>query len=350
MKKILAIDGGGIRGIVPGQVLVALEQKLQAKSGRPEARLADFFDFFAGTSTGGILSSIYLCPAAEDPTKARFSAQQAVNLYIENGGRIFSVSVWQRIGSGNGLLDEKYDAKALENTLRAYFGDLPLSQLLRPCIMPAYDIQNRRAHFFGQHKAGLFGSGYDFRVRDVCRATSAAPTYFETALVKSLTNEAYALVDGGVFANNPALSAFSEVYNALGNPTTADMFIVSLGTGGQHAPYPYASAKDWGAAEWVRPIIDIMMDGAAETTDYHLSRIFSASNRSGQYVRIQPENMGAASAAIDDASSANLNALVQLGSDTARKFDAQLERIAATLVADGADPVVFAAPAVLAAQ
>lgn len=344
MKKILAIDGGGIRGIIPGQILVALEQKLQAKSGRPDARLADFFDFFAGTSTGAILSSIYLCPAADNATKARFSAQQAVDLYVQNGGKIFSVSTWKRIESANGVLDEKYDAAELEKALRSYFGDLPLSRLLRPCLIPAYDIQNRRAHFFAQHNPGLKGPSYDFLVRDVCRATAAAPTYFEAAQVKALTGEAYALIDGGVFANNPALSAYSEVRNAQGSPTAESMFIVSLGTGGKHDPYPYDSAKDWGLAGWVRPIIDIMMDGASETTDYHLSRIFSASSNSDQYLRLQPEDLGAASSAIDDASPANISALVKLGADTARKFDAQLERIATTLLADGADAVQFAAP------
>ena len=345
MKKILAIDGGGIRGIIPGQVLIALEQKLQAKSGNPEARLADFFDFFAGTSTGGILTSIYLCPQSGSPEKARFSAQQAVNLYVANGGDIFSASFGKRIRSGNGVLDEKYDADELEKALRNYFGDLRLSQLLKPCIIPAYDIEKRQAHYFAQHDFQLKGNSHDFLVRDVCRATSAAPTYFETALVKSFSNELFPLIDGGVFANNPALSAYSEVRNAQGGPTAKDMFIVSLGTGSQNEPYPYDSAKDWGSAGWVRPIIDIMMDGASETTDYHLARVFSAGGQAAQYVRLQPTSLAGASPAIDNASSANIKALVKLGTETARTFDAELERIATALVTDGPDPVLFAAPA-----
>src|SRR4051794_8458418 len=101
MKKILSIDGGGIRGIIPGQVLVALEKKLQEKTGK-ESRLADYFDFFAGTSTGGILTCICLCPSENDPTKARFSAQEAVNLYIENGDDIFNVPFWKKVVSGGG--------------------------------------------------------------------------------------------------------------------------------------------------------------------------------------------------------------------------------------------------------
>lgn len=344
MKKILALDGGGIRGIIPGQILVALEQKLQAKTGNPEARLADFFDFIAGTSTGGILASLYLCPQPGNTQKARFSAQQAVNLYVENGSNIFSVSWRKRLESGNGVLDEKYEADELEKALRSYFGDLRLSQLLKPCIIPAYDIERRRAHYFAQHNFHLKGLSHDFLVRDVCRATSAAPTYFEAALVKSLSNESFALVDGGVFANNPALSAYAEVRNAQGSPTATDMFIVSLGTGSQQEPYPYASAQDWGLAGWVRPIIDIMMDGASETTDYHLSRVFSAGGQDNQYVRLQPASLGGANPALDDASPANIEALVQLGTATARACEAELERIAAFLVADGSDPVRFTTP------
>src|ERR1700712_4852133 len=107
MKKILSIDGGGIRGIVPGQVLVALETKLQQRTNNPDARIADFFDFFAGTSTGGILTCVLLCPSKDDPKKARFSAKEAVQLYVENGDIIFDTNVWHKTISLNGVLEEK---------------------------------------------------------------------------------------------------------------------------------------------------------------------------------------------------------------------------------------------------
>ena len=67
--RILSIDGGGIRGILPGQILVALEEKLQKKSKNEAARIADYFDLVAGTSTGGILTCLYLCPGEKDPTR-----------------------------------------------------------------------------------------------------------------------------------------------------------------------------------------------------------------------------------------------------------------------------------------
>lgn len=78
--RILSIDGGGIRGILPGLILVCLEEKLKIKSGNPNARLGDFFDLVAGTSTGAILSAAYLCP--NDKGKPKFSAQEAVNFYL----------------------------------------------------------------------------------------------------------------------------------------------------------------------------------------------------------------------------------------------------------------------------
>src|SRR5690349_18293371 len=99
--RILSIDGGGIRGIIPGQVLVALENKLQQLSGVPGTRISDAFDLIAGTSTGGILTCLYLCPDATG--RSKFSASDAVNLYLQNGDNIFDVSVFGSIASIGGL-------------------------------------------------------------------------------------------------------------------------------------------------------------------------------------------------------------------------------------------------------
>jgi patatin-like phospholipase/acyl hydrolase len=267
MKKILSIDGGGIRGIVPGQVLVALENKLQQRTNNPEARIADFFDFFAGTSTGGILTCILLCPSATEAGKSRFSAKEAVDLYVQNGSKIFEAGFWHKVVSLNGVAKEKYEVDGLNKCLNDYFNELKISELLKPCIITSYDIENRETKFFAQHDFKLKGAEADFLLKDVCRATSAAPTYFAPEQIKSLSGVAYACVDGGVFANNPALCAYSEVRNAKDEPTAKEMFIVSIGTGSQVEAYPYDKAKNWGEIGWVKPVIDIMMSGAAEVTE-----------------------------------------------------------------------------------
>ena len=85
LTRILSIDGGGIRGILPGQILVSLENKLKSIDNNPQARIADYFDLIAGTSTGGILTCLYLSPSDTEPSRPGFSAERAVDLYLNRG-------------------------------------------------------------------------------------------------------------------------------------------------------------------------------------------------------------------------------------------------------------------------
>lgn len=329
--RILSIDGGGIRGIMPGQIMVALEKKLKEKSGNQQARIADYFDLIAGTSTGGILSCIYLCPDEPGSTHPKFSAEQAVDLYLENGDEIFDISLKHKLSSGLGITDEKYSAVELEESLNDYMGDLKLSELIKPCLITSYDIRRRQAHFFRQHRAQKSDS-HDFLVKYVARATSAAPTYFEVAKVKSVSSIPYPLVDGGVFANNPSLCAYAEARNLPGNPSAKDMFMLCLGTGKIKKAYYYKESKDWGLVEWVKPIIDIMMSGTAETVDFQLKQIFDSVGKPKQYVRIEPELFNA-SPEMDDASMENLNELKVAGQMCAEENDKILDEVADKLIA-----------------
>ena len=334
LTRILSIDGGGIRGIIPGQILVSLEKKLQEIDGNPNGKIADYFDLISGTSTGGILACLYLCPESDTSNAARFSAEEAVELYMERGDEIFDVSIWQKIKSGAGILDEKYSANELEDALEDYLKDLKLNQLTKPCLITSYDIRRRHAHFFTQHDAHK--ASHNYFVKDVARATSAAPTYFETARVKSMTNITYPLIDGGVFVNNPALCAYSEARNidfddSRKKPIAKDMVILSLGTGNIDTPYYYNKAKDWGMVQWIKPLIDIMMSGVSETVNYQLMQIFDAVEKPKQYLRIDPD-LGNASREMDDASLENLKALKEAGVASAKKFDKDLTGIAQLLI------------------
>jgi patatin-like phospholipase/acyl hydrolase len=334
LTRILSIDGGGIRGIIPGQILVHLEKKLQELENKPSAKLADYFDMIAGTSTGGILTCIYLTPG--DNNKPRFSAEEAVDLYMDRGDEIFDISIWQKIKSVGGLTDEKYSAKELEKALEYYLGDLKLSQLLKPCLITSYDIRNRKSHFFTQHDAT--DDKVDYYVKDVARATSAAPTYFEVAKVVNLANTPIPLVDGGLFANNPTLCAYAEARNikfgtSRNKPTAKDMFILSVGTGSVEKPYYYQNAKDWGMVEWIKPVIDIMMSGVSETVDYQLKQIFKAVDKTDQYVRFEP-SLGAANSEMDDASIENLHALKDAGESFAAAEKKKIEAVAKMLIAN----------------
>jgi len=338
LTRILSIDGGGIRGILPGQILVKLEELLEEEEGKT-ACIADYFDFVAGTSTGGILTCAYLCP--DDPTnrnpRPKLTAKEAVDIYLEQGDEIFNVSFWKKMQSASGMADEMYTADALEDGLLDYFGDTKLSQLLKPCLVTAYDIRRRRAHFFTQRDAAQRKSK-DFLVRDVARATSAAPTYFELPRVKSMTNVAYPLVDGGVFANNPTMCAYAEARTLdfsdegrASHPTAREMFILSLGTGKARKPFAYNEAKDWGKVGWIQPLIDILMTGVSDTVDYQLGEIYDSVDAEKQYVRIDPI-LGDASPEMDNGSIENLEALREAGTESAEKHAEELKRVAKVLI------------------
>ena len=331
--RILSIDGGGIRGIIPGQILVALEQKLQQISGIPDMRIADAFDLMAGPSTGGILTCLYLCPEGA-ARKPRFSAQEAVDLYLQNGDNIFDISVFKKIGSMGGLQDEKYSADALEQTLKNYLGDLKLSDLLKPCLIPAYDITRRQAHFFNSADYITKGSAGDFYLRDVARATSAAPTYFEPANISSLNRQVYPLIDGGVFANNPTMCACVEAFNSNPELNISDLKVLSLGTGEVDKSYHYSEAKSWGIVGWIGPVLDVMMSGASETVDYQMRKLFNSAGYPDQYLRLQLDfqDFSDVDSAMDNATEKNMRALERAGQKLAHDSDVALTAFAQTLV------------------
>ena len=101
--KILSIDGGGMRGIIPAKILCELEEELQRREG-PEARLCDYFDLICGTSTGGIIA-IGLALG--------MSAKEMLNLYVAHGKEIFSATLLQRFKSRT-----LYNREALQKHLQ----------------------------------------------------------------------------------------------------------------------------------------------------------------------------------------------------------------------------------------
>lgn len=322
MKKIriLSLDGGGIKGIIPGVILTYMEKQLQLKSGS-QRKIGDYFDFIAGTSTGGILACAYLMTNPDGTAKN--SANDALDLYLKEGSGIFYRSMKQKIFSGFGLLDEKFSAQALEQDLLSFFGDVLLDSFSKPCLITAYEITARNAHFFNSAEATE--PLYNFKVRDIARATSAAPTYFEPALIYSQAGQSFSLIDGGVFANNPALCAYAEVRKMkfstlLKNaekpdfPSAKDMLLISIGTGTVTEAYHYKDFKDAGQLKWLQPIIDILMSGNSETVDYQLTQIYKTLELKDQqdYYRLEP-SLREALPKMDLASLQNIDNLRQAG-------------------------------------
>jgi patatin-like phospholipase/acyl hydrolase len=301
--RVLAIDGGGIRGLIPALVLAELERR----SGR---RVFEMFDLIAGTSTGGILACALCAPNA-------LPADEVAAIYEEEGPAIFDRSVWQRIRSAEGLLDEKYDAGALDRALERFLADKRLADTVPELIVPAYDMSEPGPFFFKTRNARERRLE-DFPLTVVARATAAAPTYFEPLPVGER-----ALIDGGVFAVNPAMSAFAEV---LRFHPSADVALLSLGTGQCTRSRRFADVDDWGLVEWARPILDVVFHGISDAVDYQLRQVLGDE----RYWRLQVE-LTRASDDLDDASPENLAELRRHAEELIAARSEDLDAVVAAL-------------------
>lgn len=291
MINVLSIDGGGIRGLIPALVLRHIEEE----TGRPTVEL---FDLIAGTSTGGILALGLTLPengTDGDSATPRYSAEDLADLYREHGADIFDQPRWREIASVVDLFDEKYDPAGLEGVLKEYFGNRPMGDSLTDVMVSAYDIQARKPYFFKSWQ----GPDHTVPMRRAGRATSAAPTYFEPAKV-AVADRQYVLVDGGVFLNNPAVSAYAEAERR--NPDEI-IRLVSIGTGSATEPIDYHDSQEWGKLGWAVETIDMVFDGVSDAADYQLRHMLG-----DRFQRFQVP-LEEANDAMDDASRENLEAL-----------------------------------------
>ncbi|MCW2959549.1 MAG: Patatin [Solirubrobacterales bacterium] len=307
--RVLSIDGGGIRGIIPAIVLAEIE----ARTGRPIAQL---FDLVAGTSTGGILGCALTMPQPRP-------AAELVDLYRQRGPEIFRRPLWQRVTSAEGFIDAKHDPAALRRVLVEYLGDARLGDATTRLLATAYDLESREPYFFKSWRVEDEPER-DLSLATTALATAAAPTYFPPVPVQPPGGgPRLALVDGGVFATNPAMCAYAEATRLVpGEPVT----VLSLGTGEPTHELPFADAEDWGLLEWARPILDVVFDGVADTVDYQLRHVLGEG-----YTRLQCR-LGDASDALDDASVGNLRRLQRQGEQLVAEQDAVLDAVCDALV------------------
>lgn len=203
--QVLALSGGGYRGLYTAKILADLEQEI----GGP---IAQRFDLIAGTSIGGILA---LAVAMEIP------AEQMVKLFEQHGQEIFRrrLSLW-------GILRAPYSSEPLKQLLSApkFFGEQTLGACKHPVIVPAINYSTGQPQLFKTPHHSSFKRDHQFRLVDIALATSAAPGYFPR---HTFNNNQY--VDGGLYANAPGLLALHEAQTFLGQPSEA-VHMMSIGT------------------------------------------------------------------------------------------------------------------------
>jgi uncharacterized protein len=320
--KILSIDGGGIRGVIPATVLAEIED-------RTGAQIADLFDLITGTSTGGILALGLVRPNGGG--RPQFAAAELAELYEKEGKRIFERSLWHRTLALDNLLDEKYPADGLESVLEEYFGDARLKDAVQEVLVPSYELETREPWFFARHKAQADPQKNDFAMRYVARATSAAPTYFEPLELDTMKPPG-GFVDGGVYANNPAMCGYVEAKEL--HPDAEEVLVVSLGTGQHTRPIHYEDAKGWGLALWAKPVLNVVFDGVSDTVDHQMKILCRDSDEGDpRYYRFQTE-LDRGSDDMDNATATNIAVLKDKARELIDQKADELEKLCSELTAE----------------
>ncbi len=240
-KKLLALDGGGIRGVIALEVLQRIEAILREQSGNSKLVLADYFDYVAGTSTGAIIAALIALGKTVD---------EILDFYVQHGRAIFkSAGVLKRFWY-------KFSGDPLSALLREVVGDIPLGDdRLRTLLMmvmrnattdSAWPVSNNPAARFNAPSY----SGCNLRVPlwQLIRASTAAPTYFPPQQV-TIGEHEFLFVDGGVSAyNNPAFQLFLMAtlpeYGVRWTAAADRMLLVSVGTGASSSPSAHLTAGD----------------------------------------------------------------------------------------------------------
>ncbi|QYU69966.1 patatin-like phospholipase family protein [Leptolyngbya sp. 15MV] len=296
---MLCFDGGGIRGIITAVWLDALESRL----GRP---LHQCVDMLAGTSTGAILA----CGIG-----LGIPARDMVSLYRDRGRAIFpgrAERLWDRAVRtfSQGPSAPKYSDAGLERELRRVFGDVRFGELkVKPILVTAYNTLARSAEVMKNNRPHWA----ELPAWQVAKASASAPTYFP-ATVLPVRGAQVPLIDGGVAANNPTACAMAEAVRLNASERTGlgleHLVVGSFGTGATTRPISAASAREWGALEWAVPIIDVLMDGAADVTDYIAEQLLEED----RYFRFQTR-LDDAYDDMDNADPPNINALISVANE-----------------------------------
>ncbi|MES2772760.1 MAG: patatin-like phospholipase family protein [Bacteroidota bacterium] len=347
--KILSIDGGGIKGIIPCTILKYIEEK----TGTSISRL---FHLIAGTSTGGIIAAGL---TKEEDGGNAFKASDMLQLYAGHGKDIFSkrpadLKSWLDAVIQDGLFDRCYDVKNFEKLLLEKFGDSRLKDGLTDILVTTYAPSSEKPFYFSSRIAKV-KEEENFLLRQVARSTSAAPTFFAPAKVK-LGEDDHAFVDGGVFANNPAVLAYgeakeiyknilktsgakSEIAKPFAPEVAADdndlpFYMLSIGCGHHPAAVDFSDAEKWRTKDWIQPLLtNVFMQSVAESTHYTMQYLMPPfKDGTPRYQRLDDIKLDADTSAMDDASPENIDALCQIADRYVADNQQTLDAICTTLL------------------
>lgn len=289
--KVLSIDGGGVRGIVPAVILEYIENKIIEITGKKKARISDYLDFTAGTSTGSIISSMILVPDKDG--RPLYKMEDIINSYFDLAEVVFKKSILRDIKTLWGIFGPRYSTKNIDSQLLIKYNHTRMKDLLKPCCFTGYDVDKRKPVIYTNKDKSRKYENYF--VKDIIRGSTSIPSVFQPAYFRDGV-DINTIVDGGVFANNPSMVAYVEVskehYSSIFEKTNVDpanILMLSFGTGiSKLKKYKYDKVKKWGMLKWFFPIINILLQGVGEVTEYEMEKLYSAYNAKENFIRINP--------------------------------------------------------------
>lgn len=261
-RRILCIDGGGIKGVFPASFLSTVEESL----GSP---VADYFDLIVGTSTGGIIAlGLGLGLRASD----------LLHFYQERGPAIFNGN--GKIGILRQLFRAKYNPEPLRKCLSEAFGSRRLGDSRKRLVIPSFNVESGEVHVWKTAHHPRLERDYLHSAVEVALSTGAAPTYFPTYKAQSGTP----LIDGGVWANNPVAIAAVEAIGVLGWQAS-ELRILSLGCTAAPFDIDWGRKHSLGKLGWATKIADLFVTAQSVSATGMAQHLLSDRNN---LVRISP--------------------------------------------------------------
>jgi uncharacterized protein len=237
-RRILTLDGGGIKGVFAASFLATLEDQVDAPIG-------NYFDLVSGTSIGGIIA---LALGLGLP------ARDILDIYREWGTSVFDgENTWGRLRH---FVRRKYGSLPLQNALRRVFGDRTLGESCLRLVIPSFNLQTGTVHIYKTPHHPRFTTDYKEKMTTVALATSAAPTYFPPHRSPS----GITLIDGGMWANNPVAVAIVEAIGVLGWERN-NLKILSLGCTQEVVDVSGGSSRWSGKFYWASKVTDLFLAG-----------------------------------------------------------------------------------------
>jgi len=238
MRRILVIDGGGIKGAVPASFLANIEESLSH-------RIADYFDLIVGTSTGGIIALAL---------GLGLSAKETLAFYEQRGPKIFCGN--PRFKALRHWFRAKYDPLPLRLALEDVFGSRTLGESSKRLVIPSFNPDTGEVHVWKTSHDPRLEKDFKKLVVDVAMSTVAAPTYFPTHRLDCGTP----LIDGGMWANNPIAVAVVEAIGILKWPAES-LRVLSLGCTTTPLNIDWGRRHSLGTLGWADKIADVFMTG-----------------------------------------------------------------------------------------